>query len=332
MTIPTDPFTPAPWLADPHLQTVWGPATRPRDAVALRRERLSAPDGEILRLDHLDGPARTPRVLLLHGLEGSSRSVYIQGLLVGIARLGWRATVLNFRSCALEGIPPRPAPVTCARLYHSGETGDLGHVVRHLVAEEPGGALFAVGFSLGGNVLLKWLGESGADAPLRAAATISVPFDLGAGARHTEQGLRPLYVWNFLRTLRTKTQNVVRRFPEAASRIDLRRALKASSFRTFDEAANAPLHGFLGADDYYSRCSSLGFLDRVTVPSLCLNSIDDPFLPGEVLRRAADVASLSVRLVTTSAGGHVGFVGRSPSGLRYWAEEQVLEWLRRSAR
>lgn len=179
---------------------------------------------------------------------------------------------------------------------------------------------------------MKWLGEKGGDAPLRAAAAVSVPFDLHAGARHMEEGLRPLYVWNFLRTLRTKTRDVVRRFPQAASRIDLRRTLKASSFHAFDDAANAPLHGFLGADDYYARCSSLGFLHRVTVPSLCLNSVDDPFLPGEVLRRAADVASSSVSVVTTSAGGHVGFIGRSQGGLRYWAEEQVLEWLCRSAR
>jgi len=255
-------------------------------------------------------------VLLLHGLEGSSRSVYVQGLLGGVARLGWRATVLNFRSCALEGRPPRPSPVTRCRLYHSGETSDLDHVIRHLAAEEPGGPLFAVGFSLGGNVLLKWLGESGGNAALRGAATISVPFDLGAGARHMEKGVRPLYVWNFLRSLRAKTRDIVHRFPEAASRIDLRRAMKASSFHAFDDAANAPLHGFLGADDYYARCSSLGFLGRIAVPTLCLGSADDPFLPGAVLRRAADVASSSVRIVTTSAGGHVGFVEHSPRGLR----------------
>ena len=332
MTIPTDPFRPAPGLAGPHRQTVWGVATRARSAVPTRRECLLAPDGEVLQLDHLDGPVSSPRVLLLHGLEGSSRSVYIQGLLVGIAGLGWRATVLNFRSCSQEGSPPRAIPVTRPRLYHSGETGDLDHVVRQLAQEEPRAPLLAVGFSLGGNVLLKWLGETGASAPLGAAAAISVPFDLGAGARHMEQGLRPLYVWNFLRTLRTKTRDIVRRFPEAAARIDLRRALAAKSFHAFDDAANAPLHGFAGADDYYARCSSLAFLPRIAVPSLCLNSIDDPFLPAEVLRRAAEAASASVRIVTTPAGGHVGFVGGSPGALRYWAEEQVLEWLRRSVR
>jgi predicted alpha/beta-fold hydrolase len=332
LTIPTDPFTPAPGLSDPHLQTMWGVATRTRNAVPTRRELLPVPDGEVLYLDHLDGPAASPRVLLLHGLEGSSRSVYIQGLLVGLARLRWRATVLNFRSCALGGRPLSALPVTRPRLYHSGETSDLDHVARHLAGDEPGVPLFAVGFSLGGNVLLKWLGENGARAPLAAAAAVSVPFDLGAGARHMELGLRPLYVWNFLRTLRTKTRDVVRRFPEAAARIDLPRALAASSFHAFDDAANAPLHGFAGADDYYARCSSLGFLPRVAVPSLCLNSADDPFLPAEALGRAAAAASPCVRIVTTPAGGHVGFVGRSSGGLRYWAEEQVLEWLRRAGR
>ena len=332
MTIPTEPFTPAPGLAGAHLQTVWGVATRSRNAVPTRRERLLAGDGETLLLDHFDGPRASPRVVLLHGLEGSSRSVYIQGLLVAIGRIGWRATVLNFRSCALEGSPPRAVPVTRPRLYHSGETEDLGHVVRHLAAAEPDVPLFAIGFSLGGNVLLKWLGESGPGAPLRAAATISVPFDLAAGARHMEQGLRPLYVWNFLRTLRSKTRDVVRRFPAAGARIDLARALKATSFHAFDDAANAPLHGFSGADDYYARCSSLGFLGRIAVPALCLNSVDDPFLPSEALSRAVKAASSSVRVVTTDAGGHVGFVGRAPGGLRYWAEEQALEWLQRAGR
>ncbi len=332
MSTASSSFSPVWWLAGPHLQTVWGRLSRPRDAVRLARERLVAPDGELLHLDSLEGKRGTPRVLLLHGLEGSSRSVYIQGLLLKIRARGWRATVLNFRSCAWEGAPSRPVPVRRARLYQSGDTDDLAHVVSILAARETDTPLFAIGVSLGGNVLLKWLAEEAGRFRITRACVISVPYDLAEGARHMEDGLGPLYVRIFLRSLRRKVQDVVRRFPEARGRIDLRRVLKATTFREFDDAATAPLHGFVDAADYYTRSSSLGLLSRIAVPTLCLSSADDPFLPRAVLGRAVEAASPSMRLVVTARGGHVGFVGPSARGLRYWAEHEALGWLEGASR
>jgi predicted alpha/beta-fold hydrolase len=310
---------------------VWGRLTRGRRLVALRREVLETPDGDDLVLDHLDGPEGGPRVILLHGLEGSSFSVYIQGLLREIGRRGWRATAINFRSCARD--PERLTRMLSnrrPRLYHSGETGDLDFVVRTLSAREPGRPLVAIGSSLGGNVLLKWLGDHPAQREIAAAAALSTPYDLGASARHLESAIGRLYVGSFLATLRTKALEATRRFPEAAARIDVERTLSARTFWEFDDAANAPLHGFAGADDYYSRASSIGFLPKIATPTLCMSAEDDPFLPREALARARASAGRSVEFLVTPRGGHIGWVGGGwPGRPRYFAEEAVVGWLGR---
>jgi len=322
-------FRPAWWVPGPHCQTVWGRLTRSRRPVALRREVLETPDGDDLVLDHLDGPEGGPRVVLLHGLEGSSFSVYIQGLLREIGRRGWRATAMNFRSCARDPKHRRRMLRNRRpRLYHSGETGDLDFVVRALSAREPGGALLAIGSSLGGNVLLKWLGEHPGQGEITAAAALSTPYDLGASARHLESAVGRIYVGRFLATLRTKALEATRRFPEAAARIDVARTLCARTFREFDDAANAPLHGFTGADDYYRRASSIGFLPKIATPALCMSAQDDPFLPREALERARAGASKAVDFLVTSRGGHLGWVGGEwPGRPRYFAERTVVDWL-----
>ena len=322
-------FVPAWWLPGPHLQTVWGRLARGRHLVSFRREVLETPDGDDLVLDHVEGQAGAPRVILLHGLEGSSNSVYIQGFLQQTARRGWRATAMNFRSCArdpqdLDRMLPNRRP----RLYHSGETSDLDFVVRTLSGREPSTPLLVIGVSLGGNVLLKWLGENPGQKAVAAAAAVSTPYDLGASGRFLETYLGRLYVGNFLATLKKKAVDAARRFPEAGAKMDLPRALRARSFWEFDDAANAPLHGFTGADDYYRRASSLGFLSRVATQALCLSAEDDPFLPREALARARGAASAAIDFRVTRHGGHIGFVaGARPWRPRYWAEEFVLEWL-----
>ena len=323
------PFAPAPALGHRHVQTFWGRRTRPRLLVPLRREVLPTPDGDELVLDHLDGPAGSPRVFLLHGLEGSAHSVYVQGLLALLKERGLRAVALNFRSCARD-LPDlgRFIPNRTARLYHSGETADFDHLVRSLVPAEPGVPHAAVGVSLGGNVLLKWLGENPGQEHLAAAATISVPYDLEAGARKLEKGLGPVYTATFLRGLRGKARQLLRRHPEAAARIDVARMAKARSFFEFDDAVTGPLHGFHGAKHYYDTSSSVGWVGRITTPTLCLSAEDDPFLPASVLDRVAANASGAVRLVATRHGGHTGFIaGRSPLRVRYWAEERAAEFV-----
>lgn len=298
---------------------------RSQRQVAFVREVLETPDGDELLLDHVEGPAGSPRVLALHGLEGSSYSVYVQGFLAAAARRGWRGTALNFRSCARDPARlSRMLPNRRPRLYHSGETSDLGFVVATLASREPQTPLFAIGSSLGGNVLLKWLGENQEQRGVAAAAAISTPYDLGAGSRHLETFLGGLYVRSFLSTLRPKAFEVARRFPEAAARIDLDRVARTRTFWDFDDAATGPLHGFAGAEDYYARSSSLNFLGRIQASTLCLSAEDDPFLPAFVLARARTAASPSVTFLVTREGGHIGFV--SSSGSRYWAEELTMNW------
>ncbi|HJW95533.1 MAG TPA: alpha/beta fold hydrolase [Thermoanaerobaculia bacterium] len=312
-------FSPAWWLRNPHAQTVWGRLTRSRRLVPLRREIVSTPDGDELALDHLDAPDPPVHLVLMHGLEGSSRSVYIQGILGMIAKRGWSATAINFRSCASEPEHPNLRP----RFYHSGETSDFDFVVRSLRVSCP---IVAFGASLGGNVLLKWLGEHPGESLVAAAATISVPYDLGAGAKYLDDNpIGRLYVGSFLRSLKKKVRRVVE---QHHTPLDLERAMNAKTFREFDDAATAPLHGFTDANDYYTRSSSIHFLPHITVPTLCVSAADDPFLPPGVLDRARAVASPSVTFIVTERGGHVGFIaGGMPGRAVYWAEERIVEWL-----
>jgi predicted alpha/beta-fold hydrolase len=317
------------WVPGGHFQTTWGRLGRSRRLVTFRREILTTPDDDDLVLDHIDGPAGAPRVLLLHGLEGSSYSVYMQGLGRLFAAAGWQTTALNFRSCARD--PARISlvlPNRRPRLYHSGETEDLAFVVSTLAKREPSGTLYAVGVSLGGNVLLKWLGEQGPKSRIEAAVTISVPYDLSAAARHLERAAGRFYAGNFLKTLKAKALDVRHRFPDAAFALDPLRIRRARTFYEFDDAATAPLHGFASAADYYRRSSAIRFLDRIEVPVLCLSSVDDPFLPAEAIERARAVASDDVDIITNPWGGHAGFItGRWPWKPQYWAEERAVRWL-----
>ncbi len=288
------------------------------------------PDGDEILLDHVDTAAPgAPRLLIFHGLEGSSFSVYVQGFLGLARRRAWNATAMNFRSCARR--PEKRSawiPNRRPRLYHSGETSDPGFVISLLAARQPEAPLVAVGASLGGNILLKWLGENPDQKLVAAAGTISVPFDLGAGGRYMETGLGRYYVEHLLRTLRRKAVDAAAQFPEAARLIDVEGARRAKTFFDFDEAANAPLHGFTGAADYYARSSSLGYIARIRTPTLCISAEDDPFLPasvlGEVEREARRSGTVSV--MRTRHGGHVGFIAGTVRP-RYWAEEKVVGWL-----
>jgi uncharacterized protein len=317
-------FSPAWFLPGPHFQTIWGRLVRPRRLVKLRREALDLPDGDELILDHLDGDGRL-HFVLLHGLEGSSQSVYMQGVLAAVQRAGHSATAMNFRSCAREpNSLTRMIPNRRPRFYHSGDTGDFDHVVRTLHARLPHKTVVAFGASLGGNVLLKWLGEHPEQSLIAAAATLSVPYDLGAGARHLERtAAGRFYVASFLKTLKKK---VLRE--DIACLLDVEKVKRSRSFYEFDEWATAPLHGFASAEDYYRRSSSIHFLERIKTPTLALNASDDPFIPPEVLERARAAASPAVDFRTTETGGHVGFIGGSaPWACEYWAEELAVKWL-----
>ncbi len=313
-------FQPASWLPGPHLQTVGARFLRPRGGVPLRRERWDTPDGDFLDLDFVAvaTPDDAPLVLVLHGLEGSSHSGYAWQLYRRFATLGCAAVGLNFRSCSGQ---PNRAP----RLYHSGETSDPAWVVARLAELFPARPLAAVGVSLGGNVLLKLLGEQSAACRLVAAAALSVPFDLAAGAEHMTRGIARAYVANLLRKLKAKLRG---RAGELGARVDLARALAARTFWEFDDAATGPLHGFAGADDYYARASCNQFVAAIRVPTLVVHSLDDPFQPASAVPAAALAANPALTAVLTAAGGHVGFAAANGRlRPRFWAEEVIAAWV-----
>ena len=317
------------WLRGATAQTLWARLARSRHLVRFEREVLTTDDDDDLVLDHAAGPAGSPRLLLLHGLEGSAHSLHTQGLAVQAARVGWRCTVLNFRSCARDPQQiSRRLKNRRPRLYHSGDTADLDFALRLLAAREPDVPIYAVGFSLGGNVLLKWLGESGAASTIRGAATISVPYDLAAASRYLERPGARFYTYHFLRRLKPKALDVLARFPGETAHLDAARIGAARTVAEFDEHVTAPMHGFTSAEDYYRRSSSLGYLPRIAVPTLCISSEDDPFYPREAVERARVAGSQAVTFEVTPWGGHTGFVsGPWPWRPRYWAEERVVDWL-----
>jgi len=311
------------WLRGAHAQTVAGRFLRPRLRLQVRRERIATPDGDFLDLDLVEPTgtgASTPRVMLLHGLEGRATSGYALSTYAALARLGVASVGLNFRSCGGE-------PNLAERLYHAGETGDPRHLLLWMRARWPDAPLAAVGFSLGGNVLLKLLGEMGeaARGELRAAAALSVPFDLAAGARHLESGLRRFYARFFIRSLRGKLAGKV---AWREGRIDQRRVRRASTFREFDDCATAPLHGFRDVDHYYSESSSARYLPAVRLPTLLVQSRDDPFFPGSAMPLRVVEQNRWLRLELTASGGHVGFItGGTPWRPRFWAEERMARFL-----
>jgi len=321
MAAPLESFRPAWWLPGPHAQTLGARIIRPKNGLAHRRERWTTIDDDFLDLDFFEGPGLDDDVLviLLHGLEGSTQSGYILEIARRLAGNGVASVGLNFRSCSGEINRGR-------RLYHSGETSDLQFVIKRLRERHPARSLAAVGVSLGGNVLLKYLGERGSSSDLVAAAAWSVPFDLAAGARFMEHGFARHYVGRLLRSLKAKVRarrNDLGRF------IDIERTLKAKTFWEFDDAATAPLHGFTGADDYYHRSSSSTFIPEIMVPTVIIHSRDDPFLPADAIPESAMHANPAVTPVISDHGGHVGFVaGSSPVGLRFWAEEFIARWLK----
>ena len=308
-------FTPAWWLRGPHLQTIWAARVRRPPAIPVNRERIELPDGDFIDLDWCGDSG--PIAVILHGLQGSSRSPHVRGLLGALCLRGWRGAVMHFRGCSGE-------PNRLPRTYHSGETGDFGHVVRLLRTRHPTTPIAAVGFSLGGNVLLKWLAERGAGAEIAAAAAVSVPFELARVADRLELGFSRLYKRHFIADLQ---RAVLTKFRNRPGPLDLDAIRREWSFRGFDDRVTAPLHGFRDAEHYYAEASCRQYLRGVARPTLILHSIDDPFMTRGILPRAGELSPF-VRIECAAAGGHVGFVGgRTPWSARYWLEERIPRFL-----
>jgi uncharacterized protein len=322
-------YTPAWWVPGAHLRTMWGRLARRRLTTPVRAERWTTPDDDVLDLRRLDPPvgagADTPHLVFLHGLEGGVHSHYVANLFAEAAQRGWSADLILFRGCAGELNRAR-------RFYHSGETTDFDFALRRIAAERPQAPIGLAGVSLGGNVLLKWLGEHGADDvpnAVRGAVAISVPFDLARGSRHISRGFSRVYERFFLRSLVAKARAKLAHHPDLCDAAALDRV---RTLWDFDDAVTAPLHGFRDAIDYYSQSSSIHFLSRIRLPTLLLSAVDDPFLPPEVLDEVRAIArgNPALELEFVRRGGHVGFVsGRAPWRPVYYAEWRVADFLAR---
>jgi predicted alpha/beta-fold hydrolase len=315
-TIAAAVFEPAWWCRGPHLQTLWPVLVRRRPRVALRRERLELPDGDFLDLDWTTGDSG-PIVLVLHGLEGSSRSHYARGLLHAAHGRGWRGVVMHYRGCSGE-------PNRLPRSYHSGDTADAAYCLRVLREREPRTPVAIVGYSLGGNVLLKWLGETGGIPGVAAAVAVSVPFQLDCCARRLERGFSRLYQRDLVRRLHRKIRRK-RALGMLPLRVD--DLPRWRTFFEFDQHVTAPLHGFRDADHYYQMASSRQYLGGIRTPTLIIQASDDPFMTRDALPVSHELPA-AVRLELYREGGHVGFVsGKWPWAASYWLEQRIPAFL-----
>ncbi len=300
-----------------HVQTIYPTLFRKVPGVSYRRERIETPDEDFIDLDWSEvGSDRT--AVILHGLEGDSGRKYMKGMARALNRQGWDAAVFNFRGCGGE-------PNRLARLYHSGDTDDVETVVSHVRAAGGRSTIALVGFSIGGNMILKYLGERGADARnvISRAVTFSVPCDLTVGAPWLERPANRIYLKRFLRMLCAKIEAKAALMPGA---IDATPCRRIRTFREFDGRYTAPLHGFAGAEDYWRKASSKPYLSKIRVPALLASALDDPFLPRECypFEEARDSAHLY--LETPDHGGHCGFIAFNEKN-EYWSETRAAEFL-----
>jgi predicted alpha/beta-fold hydrolase len=316
--VPTEPFRPAWGARGPQAQTLLAYLLRRPRPPPVRRERVDTADGDFLDLDWLDAPADRPHLLILHGLEGTPKAGYVRASVRQAARRRWGVVAMAWRSCSGE-------LNRALRSYSSGETEDPLFVIRHIRRRGITGPLFAAGFSLGANALLKLLAETGEQAPLDGGVAVSAPFDLAACARALDAPWSggAIYRRSFLRTLRAKALEKLREHPAAG--LDAERVRRARTLRAFDDAFTAPSNGYRDADDYYARASSGPLLGRIRRPVLCISAVDDPLIPGDSLppQRALGL----VQHLRTERGGHVGFMAGWLLRPRFWAEAQALAFL-----
>lgn len=301
-----------------HIQTIAPTLLRKVRGVEYRRQRINTRDGDFLDLDWSAANYRRSAAIILHGLEGNSTRSYMMGMVKALNLGGWDALAMNFRCCSGE-------PNKTIRMYHSGDTEDIHEVVSFVAASGKYKTICLVGFSLGGNVVLKYLGEKGSDLnpAVKAAVAISVPCDLKGCAVRLEEPSNRIYARRFLRLLFDKIAAKARQFPD---RVTVKDYESIKTLKEFDDRYTAPLHEFVDAEDYYRRSSSKPFLSSISVPTLLINAADDPFLSDSCYPEREAVASAFLLLEIPSHGGHCGFMSFGKRGL-YWSEQRTVSFL-----
>ncbi|MHB8247381.1 MAG: YheT family hydrolase [Acidithiobacillus sp.] len=316
MTYAAPDFHPARWLPGGHQQTIWAAFLAPRPKLSLRREIWSTPDGDRIAVDCLDAPPGAPVVILFHGLESSSSGHYAAPLAALLRERGWRGYLINFRGCGgMDNLLPRA--------YHAGDSAEIAWILARIATAYPTVPRLAVGISLGGNALLKYLGEAGGDAQaiLQGAAAVCAPANLVATAAALEHGLGILYSRYFLMQLKRSARRYQRLHPGMA---DWKKVRAAADLHSFDEWFTAPVHGFSGADLYWQQASAAPWLQDILVPTLLLNSEDDPIVPISAIR--ASSLSPAITPCFLAHGGHVGFVDGPFPGRLQWLPHALLAY------
>ncbi|MCG7972959.1 MAG: hydrolase [Candidatus Thiodiazotropha taylori] len=309
------PFKPAWWLKSPHLQTIWPSLFRSRVKLDFRLERIDLRDGDFIDLSWHQGSSG-PLVMLIHGLEGSISSHYVTPTLQALHRAGFSTLFMHLRGCSDE-------PNRLRRSYHSGASEDLKEILELLESRNQIPQA-VVGFSLGGNLLLKYLSETGHRSRIGAAVAVSVPFNLSQAATRLEQGLSRIYGRYLLDKLKKS-------YIEKCQIRGFEKDIDLSAIRTiyqFDNNITSRLNGFNDADDYYSKCSSGTKLKQITTPTLIIHALDDPFMfPANV--PGLDQLGPGVDLELCMNGGHVGFIqGNLPFRAEYWLDKRISHYLK----
>lgn len=309
------------WLPGGHVQTIYPALFRKVPHVTAEIERLELADGDFIDLEW----ARTgqPRLAILsHGLEAFAGTEYIQGMAAALVHHGWDVLAWTFRGCGLE-------PNRLLRMYHSGATEDLDAVVSHAIGSHPATSIDLIGFSLGGNLTLKYLGENPGKLPprIRRAVTFSVPCDLACSSRTLAKWSNKIYMERFLIKMKAKIRMKKRMFPEP---LDLTGLGRIRTFQEFDDRFTAPIHGFRDAADYWAKNSCRQFLPQIILPTLLVNAQNDPFLGADCYPRDEAAASEAFHFESPKSGGHVGFTPRG-GGTEYWSESRAIQFLRDDA-
>lgn len=309
-----------PLFGNGHLQTVFANIFRWVTGVHYRRERLETPDRDFLDLDWCAIGSRKVAIIS-HGLEGSTNQVHIRGMVRALNRKGWDALAWNLRGCSGE-------PNRLLRSYHSGSTEDLDTVIRHVLARNTYSEVVLIGFSLGGNITLKYLGEQGGQVPavIRNAVAFSVPCHLPSGVRHMAGWSNKIYMTRFLRSLHKKIRDKKNLMPERSDLLCDKDFFKIKTFKQFDDRYTAPMNGFKNAEHYWSESSSERYLDGIRIPTLLVNAEDDPFLPYSCYPVEKAKTNPYLFLEIPKTGGHVGFVTFEEDG-EYWSEKRALSFI-----
>ncbi len=320
-------FKPAWWLNNRHLQTIYPALFRKNsESKGKWRERFITPDNDFFDVDW-SGDSSHPIAILIHGLSGSSSSGYITGLEQSLTKQGFRTAALNFRGCSGESN-------NLARCYHSGETEDIHFLYQSIKQREPETSIAVVGFSLGGNVLLKWLGEQTDKVSLFAAVAVSVPLVLSICATKLDSGLSKIYRHSLISELKEYLAikhshlHSIGQLEELDKLTELGDLSQVKSFWQYDDRVVAPLHGYKDVHDYYEKSSSRQFLRHIANPTLLIQAKDDPFMTSQVIPNRHETSSL-VELEITEGGGHVGFVsGNNPFKPDYWLDNRISQYLK----